>query len=65
MRTSDAELLIIPGLGGSGPDHWQTRWGQKLSTARRVEQRDWDTPKCEEWVATITGAIEQATRPVI
>jgi predicted alpha/beta hydrolase family esterase len=65
MRTSEAELLIIPGLGGSGPDHWQTRWGQKLSTARRVEQRDWDMPKCEEWVAAITGAIEQATRPVI
>jgi predicted alpha/beta hydrolase family esterase len=43
MRTSDADLLIIPGLGGSGRDHWQTRWEQKLSTARRAEQRDWNT----------------------
>jgi predicted alpha/beta hydrolase family esterase len=42
MRTSDADLLIVPGLGGSGPDHWQTRWEQKLSTARRVEQSDWE-----------------------
>jgi predicted alpha/beta hydrolase family esterase len=65
MRTSDADLLIVPGLGGSGPDHWQTRWEQKLSTARRVEQRDWEKPRREEWVAAITAAIEASNRPVI
>jgi predicted alpha/beta hydrolase family esterase len=65
MRTSDADLLIIPGLGGSGPDHWQTRWEQKLSTARRVEQRDWDKPQRDEWVSAISSAIKAARRPVI
>jgi predicted alpha/beta hydrolase family esterase len=65
MRTSEADLLIIPGLGGSGPDHWQTRWEQKLSTARRVEQRDWAKPRRDEWVSRIAAEIETATRPVI
>jgi uncharacterized protein len=65
MRTSDADLLIVPGLGGSGPDHWQTRWEQKLSTARRVEQRDWDKPERDEWVSAISSAIKEARRPVI
>jgi predicted alpha/beta hydrolase family esterase len=65
MRASDADLLIIPGLGGSGRDHWQTRWQQKLSTARRVEQRDWDRPRCDEWVDAIVAAIGTAARPVI
>jgi predicted alpha/beta hydrolase family esterase len=65
MRSSDADLLIIPGLGGSGPDHWQTRWEQKLSTATRVRQRDWDKPQRDEWVAAIAAAIRAATRPVI
>jgi predicted alpha/beta hydrolase family esterase len=65
MRTSDADLLIIPGLGGSGPDHWQTRWEQKLSTARRVEQRDWNTARRDEWVAAIVAAIEASNRPII
>jgi predicted alpha/beta hydrolase family esterase len=65
MRTAEADLLIIPGLGGSGPDHWQTRWEQKLSTARRVEQRDWDRPQREDWVAAIAAAIGEATRPVV
>ena len=65
MRTADADLLIIPGLGGSGPDHWQTRWEQKLSTARRVEQRDWEKAERDEWVPAIVSAIHAATRPVI
>ena len=65
MRTSDADLLIIPGLGGSGPNHWQTRWEQKLSTARRVEQRDWEKAQRDEWVRAIASAIDRATRPVI
>jgi predicted alpha/beta hydrolase family esterase len=65
MRTADADLLIVPGLGGSGPDHWQTRWEQKLSTARRVERRDWERPERDEWVVAIVAAIEASNRPVI
>jgi predicted alpha/beta hydrolase family esterase len=65
MRASDADLLIVPGLGGSGSDHWQTRWEQKLSTARRVEQRDWDRPQRDEWVDAIAAAFGTAAWPVI
>jgi hypothetical protein len=65
MRTSDADILIVPGLAGSGPDHWQTRWEQKLSTARRIEQRDWDAPDVQEWTARIVEEVEGSRRPVI
>src|SRR4051794_41913436 len=65
MRTSDADLLIIPGLGGSGPDHWQTRWEQKLSTARRVEQAEWSKPVREDWVARIAEEVNASTRPAV
>jgi len=64
MRISDLDLLIIPGLGGSGPDHWQSRWGQKLSTARVIAQEDWDRPRREPWVNAILREIEAAQRPV-
>jgi serine hydrolase len=40
MKTSDAEILFLPGYKGSGPDHWQSRWEAKLSTARRVHLGD-------------------------
>ena len=64
MRISDLDILIIPGLGGSGPDHWQNRWAQKLSTARIIEQADWHNPSHEAWVAAILRAIEASDRPV-
>jgi predicted alpha/beta hydrolase family esterase len=65
MRTSDADILFVPGLGGSGPDHWQTRWEAKLSTARRVEQADWERPDSVTWPARIAEAPAAASRPVI
>lgn len=65
MRTADADLLIVPGHTNSGPDHWQTRWQEKLSSARRVEQADWDRPRKEEWIASIVESVDTATKPVV
>lgn len=65
MRTSDADILIIPGWTNSGPDHWQSRWERSLKTARRVAQDDWDTPRKDDWVARILEAIAAATNPVV
>jgi predicted alpha/beta hydrolase family esterase len=68
MRTSDADLLFVPGLGGSGPEHWQTRWARKLSTGRRVEQADWDRPSLAEWTRRIAEEVarsSEAGRPVV
>ncbi|AGF74591.1 hypothetical protein BAnh1_07120 [Bartonella australis AUST/NH1] len=64
MKASQLDILIIPGYKGSGPDHWQTRWERKLSTARRVEQAHWSKPVREEWVEKVEIAIAQATKPV-
>src|SRR5690606_16603888 len=65
MKVKDADILIIPGYTNSGPDHWQTRWENKLSTARRVEQAEWSKPVREDWVANVVQAIEEAVRPVV
>jgi predicted alpha/beta hydrolase family esterase len=65
MRTSDSDILFVPGLGGSGPDHWQTRWETKLSTARRIDQDDWEHPDPDTWPARIAEAVESATRPIV
>ncbi len=65
MKTSDCTILVVPGLGGSGPDHWQTRWQQKLSTARRVEQADWDSPDRADWTVRLVDAVAAAERPVV
>ena len=65
MRISDLDILIVPGLGGSGPDHWQTRWESKLSTARRVEQSDWNNPTLADWAGRLVESVQAASRPVV
>lgn len=65
MRTSDCDILIVPGFTNSGPDHWQTRWERQLSTARRVEQADWERPNRDAWVGEIVRAVERAKRPAV
>jgi predicted alpha/beta hydrolase family esterase len=55
-----ANVLILPGLGDSGPRHWQTRWEKANPTYRRVVQTDWDLPLCGEWVLTLDAAIAAA-----
>ena len=65
MRTSEADIIIVPGLGGSGPGHWQARWGDKLSTARIVEQADWHAPDREAWIARLVEAVQASERPVL
>ncbi|CBI76376.1 conserved protein of unknown function [Bartonella clarridgeiae 73] len=65
MKANQLDILIIPGYKGSGPDHWQTRWEQKLSTAQRVQQTQWSKPVCKEWVNTVETAIIKANKPVV
>ncbi len=60
MKTSDIEILIVPGWSSSGPDHWQSRWQRSLKTARRVEQSDWFHPNRDKWVATLISTIAKS-----
>lgn len=65
MKLSDSTILFVPGFGGSEPEHWQTRWEKKLSSASRVEISDWWQAKRALWVDAIVAEVEKSTRPVI
>src|SRR5690606_38098590 len=65
MKAKEADILIIPGYTNSGPDHWQSRWEARLSTARRVVQDAWTKPVREEWTQRVAEAVNQAERPVV
>src|SRR5690606_12726166 len=64
MKLAAAEILILAGLGNSGPGHWQRRWAERFSTGRVVEQDEWDEPDRRDWTAAIVEAVELAQRPV-
>ncbi|MFB9843475.1 RBBP9/YdeN family alpha/beta hydrolase [Mucilaginibacter ginsenosidivorans] len=51
-------ILTIPGIGGSGPTHWQTLWEKEYGFTC-VQQREWDTPDSDEWVETINNYIQK------
>ena len=36
-------ILLVPGLGNSGPQHWQTLWAQRHHYPR-VQQANWHQP---------------------
>jgi predicted alpha/beta hydrolase family esterase len=64
-EASSPLVLIVPGLGGSGPEHWQTRWERAHPRHARVEQGDWDRPDLAAWLAALVSRIEAAGEPVV
>ena len=58
-------ILFVPGLNGSCPDHWQSRWEAELRDAQRVEQDDWHDPRPDDWIGRLEAAIRAATTPVV
>lgn len=58
-------ILTVPGLGGSGPSHWQTLWEQARPDVHRVELGMWNTPHRNSWVTKLDQAIRAAQGPVV
>lgn len=52
--------LIVPGFGGSHPDHWQSRWELANSNFSRVHQSSWDVALCSEWLTHLDAAVAQS-----
>ncbi|WP_064709358.1 RBBP9/YdeN family alpha/beta hydrolase [Rhizobium bangladeshense] len=54
------EVLILPGLFGSGEGHWQQHWLQDQPDSRCVIQDDWDHPHVDKWLFRLENALEEA-----
>jgi uncharacterized protein len=57
--------LIIPGLGDSGPQHWQSLWEASYPEYQRVRQTDWERPRCSDWVSNLDAGISAANPPLV
>jgi predicted alpha/beta hydrolase family esterase len=62
--TSPFQILMLPGLYGAGPEHWQTQW-EKLLSGRRIEQDDWASPRFDAWCARLENGVRHSNRPVV
>lgn len=63
------DLVIVPGLFGSGEDHWQSIWLSLFQahglSARRVEQQDWAHPTPEAWHTALAHTLATTRKPVL
>ena len=59
------DFIILPGSGGSGEAHWQTRWQQANPAMRRFSPASWDLPDFDDWLAALETAVSQATAPPV
>ena len=50
-------VFIVPGLGNSGPAHWQSYFERENPAFTRILQQQWDAPHCADWVATVEAAL--------
>ncbi len=59
MTSDRASILVLPGIDGSCAAHWQQRWVAGSARMSVVEQREWTSPTCRDWVETLGNAVDE------
>lgn len=57
--------MIVPGVGDSGPEHWQSIWQCDLPGAIRVVQDDWSLADGAAWDVRLEEVLVQLERPAV
>jgi predicted alpha/beta hydrolase family esterase len=57
------DIIILPGIGGSGESHWQTHWEKTHPRMRRFRPSDWDRPDRNDWIAALEREVELSPAP--
>jgi uncharacterized protein len=57
------DIVILPGIRGSGEQHWQTRWEKTNPRYRRFQPADWNQPELKDWIAALDRAVAVAPKP--
>jgi len=65
MKSSEATILVLPGLGGGTEEHWYARWQAGLKTAEWVPMDDWANPTREAYAPAVAAAVAAAPLPVV
>jgi len=62
---TNPKILIVPGLGGSGANHWQTYWSKKFKNSLKLSQDNWDEPTLSIWLKKLHNTITELNTPTI
>ncbi len=56
-------ILLVPGIGGSSPSHWQSIWQAAQPDScfwPGLSRRDLDQPRLDRWLSAIDAAVGDA-----
>ena len=56
--------VIVPGVGGSDENHWQSWLENSIECSSRVVQKDWNKPILNEWVSQLFNHIQTIKKPI-
>ena len=56
--------VIVPGVGGSEHDHWQSWLQRQLKSCSRVQQQDWNKPILHAWVEQFVKTVQAIQEPI-
>lgn len=56
--------VIVPGVGGSEHDHWQSWLQRQLKSCSRVQQQDWNKPLLHAWVEQFVKTVQAIQEPI-
>jgi predicted alpha/beta hydrolase family esterase len=61
----DYPVLVVPGIGNSGPLHWQSVWQAAHPDWQRLAVEDWDYVVCDDWVSAIERQLAANGRETV
>lgn len=54
-----APIILVPGIDGSGPGHWQALWARSLPGAELLEQNGWARPDPQAWLERLASMLHR------
>lgn len=60
-----SSFVMVPGIGGSGPDHWQSLWEASQPGIIRIAPRSWDVPDLDDWISALENAVGRSPKPPV
>ncbi|PZF59569.1 serine hydrolase family protein [Curtobacterium sp. MCSS17_008] len=58
--------VVVPGIWGSDPEHWQSRWQDTRGAAAvRIAPTSWSEPEPGDWDRAISDAVAACGRPPV
>ncbi|MDQ1091526.1 putative alpha/beta hydrolase family esterase [Xanthomonas sacchari] len=57
------DVVIVPGIGDSGPEHWQTLWQRHDPRMRRLQPASFAHPQLHDWLRALDRCVQHCATP--